>query len=233
MKKIFQILLLILLMPACNKKEERIPEVTFTFNISDFNINTKDYTDLKSQQESFFDDFTHKYPSGSLTFVNSENMTFYYNTEPYPIDKFSVTLPVGNYSISGEAGLSDPLGANTMSFTLPLQDITIEESTTEIDISVTPTCALFIITDEKDLLDSAYINDPNRPLYIESVYRYSYFKPESGNRVYLTKKEGASLNFSTGNLQVGYIYKIIVTDDNTSQTIILNPDFTISDLITW
>ncbi len=232
MKKSISFLFVLLILTACGKKDEPTPEVTFTLNISGFRLMTTKSGSLKSQQVDF-DSFTHKYPSGSLTFITATGVTYTFNTGSSPIDNFSFTLPVGSYTLSGEGGLPDGYGSSTISFTISSQVITIEETTTEIDVTLTPTCALFLVSDENALIDTAYISAIHHPFYIDTTIRYSYFEPTSGYRAYIVKKDGAILDILTGNLQVGYEYDIIITDAGTTQTLNLNPTFTKVDTITW
>ncbi len=231
MKKIISLLFLLLILAAC-KKDEPIPEVTFTLNISGFQITAKEFGGLKSHQVDF-DSFIHKYPTGSLKFSNSSGVNYNFNSGSSTIDNFSITLPVGSYTLSGEGGIPDKYGWDKMSFTISSQDITIEESTTEIDVTVTPSCALFLVSDENALIDTAYISAIHHPFYIDEPFRYSYFEPYSGHRAYVVKKDGATLDILTGNLQIGYIYQIMVTDTGTTQTLNLNPVFLKVDLVIW
>lgn len=67
MKKLIPILLLVIVFASC-EKEEPIKEVTFELNISDFQITSKEFGSLKSQNQTNLE-FVHKYPSGALIFL--------------------------------------------------------------------------------------------------------------------------------------------------------------------
>ena len=89
------------------------------------------------------------------------------------------------------------------------------------------------MADEGLLVDQAYINSSEHAFSMDGIFRYSYFKPNTGYIASVVKKDGSKLSIVTGNLQIGYIYQIEVTDSGTSQNINLDPNFEENDPIIW
>jgi len=226
----------ILFLISCSKDQPK-PEVTFKLNISGFQITTKEFGKLKSEADTF-DTFTHKYPVGTLVFINSDEVTYTFNTGETVIDSFSITLPVGKYKLSGTGMDGNRLdryshGKARMALEIAEQEINITETTTQINVTVTPQCGLFLVYDPESLINIAYIDSGEYPFFIDGFFRYSYFQPTSGYRAYIVKNDGAVLDILTGNLNIGYIYEFIVTNSGTSQSLNLNPGFTALEPVVW
>jgi len=230
MKKILLISIALIQIVGCSKKDETPPEVTFKLSISGFSLSTEKFGDLKSQNA--FESFTHKYPTGMvLTFSTTNGLIYTFNTGGTPLNEFGFTLPVGEYSISGTTGGMTWSGDSWMALAINSQSVTITESTTQLDISVTPLCALILISDEYSLVDKAYIDSETYPLFTQGVLRYKYFYPSKS--VYIIKKDGAQLEMETDSWQFGYVYKIEVTNSGTSRSLNINPNFIDADTIIW
>jgi len=82
-------------------------------------------------------------------------------------------------------------------------------------------------------------NPPSHPLYSDGQLLYSYFIPDSDCIVEISKKdasqetnEGIVLHIRTGNLQIGYIYKVVVTESGI-QSLNFDPVFTENDPIVF
>lgn len=233
MKKVCLCLFAVLLITACEKKEDVSPEVTFTLNVSGFQITSSEFGGLKSAPADDFDSFIHKYPAGTLTFVNSDGIEYSFTTGTTSIDQFSITLPIGTYTLTGEGGIPEKWGDPVMALSIDSQEIVIEESTTSINVTVTPQCALFLISDADNLIDKSYFSSENRPFYVDGNLWYAYFKPYSTVSAFILKTDGAMLTVSTANLQLGYIYKILVTELGTTQILELNPVFVDTEPVSW
>ena len=231
MKKVIPFFFALLSLAACQKENQPKPEVTFKLSISGFYVSSKTFSTLKSSQVDF-NNFKHKYPPGTLTFKRSGGPTYTFNTGSLPIDQFSITLPIGTYTLTGEGGTPNIHGSAIMSFTISSQDVTITDTTTLVDVTLTPTCALFLVADENALVDTAYFGSLDHPFFVDNIFRYAYFKQSSYSGI-IVKKNGETLSIPTSTCQIGHIYEIIVTDTGTTQTLKLDPNFTIEDPISW
>jgi len=69
-------------------------EVSFTLNISGFQVTTDDFGSLKSTEVDF-GSFNHKYPSSGLKFTNSDGVVWAFNTGSVPIDSFTSLYLLG------------------------------------------------------------------------------------------------------------------------------------------
>ncbi len=224
-------LLILFLLGQCSK-EEHPTEVTFTIRISGFIIETDDFGGLKSASEDPFDGFTHKFAEGKISFTDSEGVVYTFGEGP--IDGMPITLPVGEYTLTGEAGSPFDNGNHTLSFLIEEQQATISESTTLINITVTPTCALILVYDEFDLVASAYMNEPENSFYTDGLYYYIYFLPKEGWEAHILKTDGAELVLSVSTfLPVGHLVKVIVTESGTSMGVDLTPVFSESNPVSW
>ena len=135
--------------------------------------------------------------------------------------------------LTGTSGDIGKYGNSAMSLTIDSQEITIESSTTQIDVIVTPTCGLILVADENSLVDRAYMDEANPENFsTEGIFWYRYFRP-SGVYARIAKKDGAVLSILTQNLETGHIYQIEVTDSGTTQDINLNPSFTKDIPVIW
>jgi hypothetical protein len=85
MKKYLAFIFASFLIAGCTKNEEPVMEVTFTINVSGFNITTDDFGSLKSAQ-ALFDGFEHKYTGGILNFEAPSGAIYGFNTQDAPID---------------------------------------------------------------------------------------------------------------------------------------------------
>ena len=95
-----------------------------------------------------------------------------------------MTLPVGTYTLTGSGSARAILEGNSeMVLEINSQTIEITESTTSINVTVTPLVALILVADEDQLINECYC--------------------------------------------------ITVTDAGTTQTIDLNTNFVVEDLVTW
>lgn len=234
MEKLFiPIFATLLILIGCAEKEEPKPEVTFYINISGFQIESDDFGSLKSYYEAPFDSFYHKYPSGSITFIDEDNTQYTLNTGANSIDGYGVTLKVGTYTITGTGGVSDRKGAAKMAFTIESQEIIISDTTTIIDITVKPTVALILVYDIDRLVINTYVQELPNTFYTDGNFYYTYLQRESGWHAYIKKSDGATLDILTYTLQHGYVYKIIVTDSGTSMQLDMTPTFTETELISW
>lgn len=220
---IFPILLLSFFV-FCDRQERQVPDVTFTINIQGFSLETEEFNDLKSVNQDIFNGFIHKYSPGILIFTAIDGTEFSFNTGSTTINNFRITLPAGEYSLSGMAQSGGNLSEDAISFLIPMQDVTIEELTTEIDINVTPSCMLVIIADEDSLVEKAYVENESNPFYIDGIYSYSYVANLTTTIAYIVKKDGTQLEFLVGKSGSAHIYQIIVTVDGTTEIVIPDPD---------
>ena len=67
----------------------------------------------------------------------------------------------------------------------------------------------------------------------DGIFRYSYFAPNSDYLLGIFKDDGAVLSINAGDFQVGYLYKIVVTEAGTTQTLNLTPTFAVTEAVTW
>ena len=97
-----------------------------------------------------FDNFVHKYPDGAIQFINQNGVTYRFGTAAVPINEFSITMPVGAYTLSGHdgnGGTASATGSEEMALIINSQTVNIHDTTTILNVVVTPTCALFLISD--------------------------------------------------------------------------------------
>ena len=185
--------------------------------------------DLKSG--SIFDNFLHTYPTGNLTFTKSNGFVFTFNSGGTPLDEFSITLPVGDYIVSGEGGDSPTWAPMTaMSLAINSQSISVTESTTQIDITATPTCTCIVVADENSVVNKVFIDLERDPLFSQDIFWYCYLYPSKPVRI--LRNNGELLSLETVDWLFGYIYKIRVTDA-PQQPFNINPGFLEGDSIVW
>lgn len=236
MKKL-NLLLLVIIALGCSKKDDPKPEVTFSINISGFNITTDDFGSLKSTQADIFSDFDHKFSGGELIFRAPSGAIYNFNTNGISIDGFKITLPLGTYQLSGNGGSPSYGGGPKMAFSIPSQGIVIGASTISIDVTIAPECALILVADQLNLLEEAYIapvpSPPSYPFFQDGIYLYTYFEPRSQFWANIIKKDATKLTMDTGNLKKGYVYKIEVTDGEAGMGIDLNPEFVDAEIVVW
>lgn len=237
MKKLIPILLLVTFFASC-EKEDPVKEVTFTLNVSGFQITSTEFGSLKSGQNEIFDNFIHKFSAGNINFTNSDGVRYKFHTLTYPINEFEITLPSGDYTITGSGGNTNPLGLETMAFEIPSQNVSITESTTQINITLKPTCALFLVADQSGLVNQAEIrqqahNPPKNYFYEDGNLLYSYFLPSDDYIMEIQKIDESVLQIWTKDLSVGYIYEILVSETGKTQTLEIDEGFTQSETIIW
>ena len=167
-----------------------------------------------------------------MEFTNSNNLSYTF-TSIIPLNEFSMTLPVGTYTLTGSGSARAILEGNSeMVLEINSQTIEITESTTSINVTVTPLVALILVADEDQLINECYISSTSNSLVTEGVLRYAYVV-NGGKNVTITKNDGVRLDISLLYIQIGHIYCITVTDAGTTQTIDLNTNFVVEDLVTW
>lgn len=235
MKKLLTFAFAALILAGCTKNDEPLPEVSFSINVSGFNITTDDFGSLKST-EALFDGFEHKYPAGILRFNAPSGAVYTFDTNGESIEDFVFSLSPGTYQIVGEGGTATVAGSDAMPFIIDTQSITIEESTTEISVTVTPTCGLILVSDASGLVESAMMTryeTPDYDFYTDGIFYYTYFG--IGNNWYaeITKTGGFTLTLYTPNLQIGYAYQIEVTDAAGSMSLGLDANFTEAETVVW
>jgi len=236
MKKLIFPFIILVILTGCTK-EETPPEVTFTLSITGFNITTSDFGALKSNQADVFDSFSHKYSGGELHFEAPSGAIYVFDTNGQNMEGFAITLPVGTYTLSGHGGIADSRGTNAMTFNIPEQDVIINESTTSIDMTVSPTCALLLVADQSGLIDQAYIKRPNLDgtwnFATDGIFLFKYILPASTHVAYIKKTNLSELRINTGTLQVGYVYKVEVTDAEGNMILNFIPEMTDAETIVW
>lgn len=224
MNKIIVPVLLGMLIFSCSKIPDPVPEITFTLNVSGFQITKDNFGEFKSTADEF-SSFVHKYPTATITFVNEHDEIYNFTTD-VPLDEYSFALPIGDYTISGTGGNREKLGDLAMALTIDQQQIIITESTTSVDITVTPTVSLFLVAEEGDQFDKAYINTEDYSFYPNGELHYIYFMPHSTTTIYIYKKDGGLYSSATSDLNNGYVYKIVLLDAGSSQSFNITPTFT-------
>jgi hypothetical protein len=92
-----------------------------------------------------------------------------------------------------------------------------------------------LASDESSLIEDASIKGPgqSRGFDIQGIFKYDYFLPESTYHAYIEKSDGAILDFDNSTLQVGYVYKVQVTEAGAGMTVDLNPAFEKGETILW
>ncbi len=236
MRKISLFVIGLAILAGCTKKEEPLQEVSFMLNVSGFNITTSDFGSLKSI-EALFDGFEHKYTGGTLNFEAPSGVVYGFDTQDTPIDEFVFSLTPGTYSLTGAGLPGASVGRDGMIFNIGAQEITITESTTAIDVVVTPTCALILVSDALAQVSSALIRPVSPPpswvFFTDGIFYYTYIEPTSGYYAEITKLDASTLTMQTGLLQVGYVYQIEVTDGSGSMVLNLDPLFTEAETVVW
>ena len=112
---IFSILFLTALSFFTSCEKQPLPDVTFTLNVSGFNLTTTEFGGLKSL--SSLSDFNHHYGPGVLSFSLQEGddyISWLFETGNQPINNFSITLPASVYTLSGSSVNETSLGNPNM-----------------------------------------------------------------------------------------------------------------------
>jgi len=205
---------------SCEKEEVTVPTelVTFKLNVAEFSSSQHG---MKSA-ELEYTDFEHKYKGADITFISSEGKEWQFTTTT-DLESFSISLPVGTYTVSGESTIPSRYGEKDASYTISNQDIIITTGVEKVNITITSTCALILVKDEKDLLSTSRIYYGQAyPLCIENSFKYTYVRPYGTIELQLYKKTGESFKMETNKMEIGYIYYIVVTDEIISGVTLTN-----------
>jgi hypothetical protein len=233
---------------SCTKQEEQV--INFFLNVSAFSTQVATF---KGLQDDPFSAFAHLYPTNSnITFTSSDGKKYLFYTGNFTIETFKFGLPVGTYTMTGsgigsgyiEGGQTQ--GSKDMSFTIPIQTITITLNTVSIPITINPTCFLILVADPNLLIDET--NKPRIANYNSqysggtSIYplilinpnlRYIYAIPWEYANFMILKKDKSELvcDPTSACFKNGFIYKILINTATTPS--IINPTFQQTDLLNF
>lgn len=215
--------------------------VSFKFNVSAFTI--KDATFKGLSDDSIFNTFKYWYPfnSDSVIFTAKDGTVYHPLTGNWyqSIDQESFTLPIGEYTLSGNSGSRDIYGQD-MSFELLSQKITITADTKTVPITLTPTCYLILVADPYYVIDWSgdhptglmKLMTPGNVLWVASMrdgyrntnltYLYNWEGWMEDNALVFYRKDGTRIKIDVTAFQWGHIYKIFV---NKPITAVFTPGF--------
>jgi hypothetical protein len=211
------LLLSIVFIKGCTyeEEEELKPWARFHIKISGFEIEPEDYKVPNPALVLPFDSFSHKYAPAKIYFEVNKYVRHTVYTANKDINKYLVKLPVGTYTVfGGDIKYNWYFGAK-MGYYINKQEITIIDTTTVINLKVSPKCGLLLIVDVDSSIERCYIKNPNfsYPFINEGDLYYIYFKSSSNTYAYFEMVNDTIYCISTSFFQDdGYINKLISTN---------------------
>lgn len=220
MKKLITFLLLgLFLTLGCTKEKPETEQVTFKVNVSAFDIQENSF---KGKTISPFDEFEHQYPTNSsITFTSTNTLpgnTYAYTTGDSTIQTCLFTLPIGEYNVTGNGGNYCYLGKPQIKYTIAEQNIEITNTTTHINLILTPNCTCIILYDQYSLLAIRNIvyqwNVANCGFWKQNNLYYTYIRPATTDYyLFLKKKNNSTFECATSIFKIGYKYHITVNSE--------------------
>ena len=250
--------LVMMALMSCEKEEvnESTEMVTFKLNVAEFSNSAHG---MKSA-ELEYTDFEHKYKGAIVIFTNAEGEEWSFDTRgtnqqaEYSLEEVRVALPLGTYTLTGESSTVHNFKAESkMTYTIPSQEVTVENSTEILNISIQSDVALVLIKNENHLLSEGYLFSSlstgyGGPLTTDtdiesSPFKYAYTLPKwyESHPTYdyticvelkLVKLGERVFTVKFDNMEKGYIYYIVVTE-NVITGVTLTNDFKLWGTITW
>ena len=123
---------------------------------------------------------------------------------------------MGTYQAEGYGGWASPFGTGELTFIVPGQEIVIESGSTQIQLDADLDCALMLVADVHDQLETAFISGEGNPgvaFSQDGDFWYTYFRPQAGFQIQLLKKSGEKQVMETQDFSTGRLYKIEVLMD--------------------
>jgi len=232
MKKVLLLITMIAtIFMSCEKNEVSTEPVTFKLKVSDF---TSDAIPMKSTSVAYTD-FKHKYKGADVTFTNSDGQTWQFNTTTN-LEDFSISLPTGTYTVSGQSSRAMPFPQTGASYVIPVQEIIVTNDTETVNITVTSTCTLILIENSAKQLYRNYIRNrstgADADFIKDDTFNYGYIEANDNTFIYLSKVSGESFTMETSELEIGFVYYIVVTKTKVTGVTLTN-DFQLWGTITW
>lgn len=225
MKRIGIILLVIILLQAC----EKVPEVSFHIIPAGF------FLDNSSQPQDFSGPpFIHRISGGVVTFIDDRG-SFQFDLRNVNLEDFLFTLPAGDYQLEFNITPASLYGQELASFTTEPVIISLDEKTDTVFLEVEANCSLFLVDDRLQQLDQGaymikrhsfstegyYLSFPLLKDAMSGLY-YTYFRPDphvSDPSAFLWFYEGRPGNagsteggLSTCGFEVGQEYYIRILE---------------------
>lgn len=178
------ILILLLSISSC-KKEEEIPVISFSLKLTGFEF-TQAYADSPEE----FSAFEH-HLSGGVLRCEGEGQSYSFSFEKDSLETTVFELPAGDYRLSIGMDRASLYGQPWATFQLSDLEVYIGKESTQIELSIEPDCAVFLVQDVFQKLDQgaymiekhAYANGfftayPLSEDTVSGLY-YTYFTPDT------------------------------------------------------
>lgn len=214
MKRTALLLLSPLILSACNLPVEPPERVQLKITMAGLEFETDKADSLKSATADLFSGFIPVFAHTDL-FLTREGASYSFSSGSIGTG-ISTALTVGKYQVEGYGGWATPLGTGQMTFFIPNRQVEIDAASTSLKLDANPDCALILVADLFEQLETAYIEgagNPGTQFARQGYFWYSYFLPMQGYQAHIVKKSGGALVISTADLMPGHKYEVGVTVD--------------------